>query len=55
MKTKVARDTSGGVRTDSFTSELVRLDGLVRMVWCGDLQKDRTADRWPQANLKSSW
>jgi hypothetical protein len=55
MKTKVARDTSGGVRTDSFTSELVRLDGLVRMVWCGDLQKDRTADRWPQANVKSSW
>jgi hypothetical protein len=56
MKTKVARNTSGSIRTDSLILKLVRLDGVVRMV-CGmvTLQKDRTVDRWLQANLESSW
>jgi hypothetical protein len=44
MKTKVARNTSGSIRTDSLILKLVRLDGVVRMVCGMALQKDRTVD-----------
>jgi len=46
MKTKVARNTSGSIRTDSLILKLVKLDGVVRIV-CGivTLQEDRTVDR----------
>lgn len=38
MKTKVARNTSGSISTDSLILKLVRLDGVVRMV-CGMVER----------------